>query len=160
MNDWKKMWFYYFPNLEDWPGHVCFVIEATICEISDSGDVELPDDNSTKFHQVLRFLYTVADVTTFNFHDKATARDFVKLAGKLGVVGLKLHAESALVCILGKSNACEMLSFADSNTLPLLKEAAMQLCASEEAYSIMEETREDWQKRIKNSAELLSEIAP
>lgn len=89
--------------------------------------VPLPNEDPIIFGMMLDFIYTKpVDPAIADYVDN-NAEKIVVVANRFGIVGLKLRAESALAETLNAFNACRLLSLADANSLPLLKEAAMEL---------------------------------
>lgn len=150
--------------------HELVLVESSSnsCNTGDDTDVkiELSDVDETEFDAMIKFIYTGKEPTMDN---EETAKSILLTADRFGCTELKLFAESSLVDhFLATSTATGLLLFADSHSCALLKEASMELYASnptgvmkgnkdDETNENENEKNDDWTK-LEESPKLLSEL--
>jgi hypothetical protein len=119
---------------------------------SDIKTIVLPDVDETAFEALLEFIY-MDKVPTVN----ETTKSILLTANRFGCTDLKLYMESILIeKFLIPSTAASLLLLADSHSCALLKEAAMDVYASN-PNDVMESSKDDWIK-LKESNDLLVEL--
>jgi len=102
--------------------------------------------------KILEFIYTVK---TPEIKDVEVAVELLLASNRLGVTDLKLYVESIITeNYLSITNAATMLVLSDAHTCALLKEAALELFASDTDV-VMDS--DDWPK-VQESKHLLKEI--
>ena len=109
----------------------CAPILAALCGSNNSGGVVTATVNDIKpeiFNHLLSYVYgrTIPEEEL-----KARAEDIIDAADKYSIVNLKLAAEAAYVesTDISLNNAMDILLYADSKNLALLKEAIMNFLA-------------------------------
>ena len=104
----------------------CSIILAELCESHGDGTtlVQIDDIKPNIFRLLLSYIYG-GKVSENNM--VLHARDIIDAADKYGVVNLKLEAEASFVvgATFTIENVMELLLYAESKNLALLKEAAM-----------------------------------
>jgi hypothetical protein len=104
----------------------CSSIFADLCESHDdcTTPIQINDTKPNIFHLLLSYIYG-GKVSGDDM--KSHAREIIHAADKYGVVNLKLEAEASLVedTTFTIENVMELLLYAESKNLALLKEAAM-----------------------------------
>mmetsp|Transcript_13135 Transcript_13135/g.27780 ORF Transcript_13135/g.27780 Transcript_13135/m.27780 type:complete len:512 (+) Transcript_13135:269-1804(+) len=96
--------------------------------------VSIPGVDEAVFGAFLEYVYTSNEESLLWFlkNNPGSGGALLVLADKFGATDLKLRTESLLVdSFLSLSNGLEMLLLADSHYCGLLKEAALEVCASD-----------------------------
>ena len=123
-------------------------------EHEGEGPIPIPGVEEETFQKILEFVYTVK--TPQIEDDEATATEMLVVADRFDCTHLKLFVESTITDkILTASNAATLFVLADSHSSALLKEAAMNLYASNP--SAVKENFKGW-SRVEESKRLLKEL--
>jgi hypothetical protein len=124
--------------------------EQYITSDDDQPRVPLPRIKEETFRKILEYIYTVN--TTPKMDDVSSAKDLLLAADRFDCTQLKLYVESTIADkFLTTDNAASMLVLGDSHSLALLKEAAMNMHASD---PIIVQESESWSE-INESNRLL-----
>ncbi|OEU08638.1 hypothetical protein FRACYDRAFT_249532 [Fragilariopsis cylindrus CCMP1102] len=127
--------------------------EQYITSDDDQPRVPLSHIKGETFRKILEYIYTVN--TTPKLDDVSSAEDLILAADRFDCTQLKLYVESTIVDkFLTTENAASMLVLGDSHSLALLKEAAMNMYASD---PIILQESESWSE-INESNRLLEEL--
>jgi hypothetical protein len=125
--------------------------------------IVLPDVDEFVFETLLKFIYTdevpklEKDEDDDDNINEGKVKSILLTADRFGCTDLKLYMESILVeKFLVPSTVAGLLLLADSHSCALLKEATMNMYASN-SKDVMESSQEDWMK-LKESNDLLVEL--
>jgi speckle-type POZ protein len=132
----------------------------------ESGAIKilLPDLDEFVFETLLKFIYTdeVPKLEKYDNDDdnninEKKVKSILLTADRFGCTDLKLYMESILIeKFLVPSTVAGLLLLADSHSCALLKEATMNMYASN-SKDVMESSQDDWTK-LKESNDLLVEL--
>jgi hypothetical protein len=121
-------------------------------EYEGEQSIPISDMKGETFEKILMFVYTVK---LPEIEDATAAVEFLLAADRFDCTDLKLYVESIITDrFLSVTNAAFMLILGDSHSCALLKEAAMDLHASD-TDAVMK--TEDWHK-VQESKRLLTEL--
>ena len=127
--------------------------EQYITSDDDQPRVPLSHIKGETFRKILEYIYTIN--TTPNIDNEASSTELLIAADRFDCTQLKLYVESTIVDkFLTTENAASMLVLGDSHSLALLKEAAMNMYASDQ---IAVQESEGW-SRVEESQRLIMEL--